>query len=61
LTRERFATISYKGVIQLVAELSGYELVSAYPKPGMKKALLGEVLVTGDPVRDALVGRTTRW
>jgi hypothetical protein len=60
LARERFATISYRGVIQLAAELSGYELVSAHPKPGMKKALLGEVLVAGDPVRDALVGRTTR-
>jgi hypothetical protein len=34
LARERFATISYQGVVQLVAELSGYELVSAHPKAG---------------------------
>lgn len=57
LLRERFATISYRGVVQIVAELEGYESMPADPKPGLKKALLGRVLAPGDPVRDALVGR----
>jgi hypothetical protein len=57
LKRERFATLSYRGIVQVVAELTGFEAVSADPKPGLKKALLGRVLTPGDPVRDGLVGR----
>lgn len=55
--RERFATLSYRGVIEVVVELDGHELVSDRPRPGLKHALIGTVLRAGDPVRDALVGR----
>jgi hypothetical protein len=47
---ERFATLSYNGVIQIVAEITGRE------RYGDLWALTGIVLQPGDPVRDALVG-----
>lgn len=48
---ERFATLSYGGVIQVVAEISGRE------QYGVETALVGTVLQPGDPVRDELVNR----
>ena len=47
--RERFATLSYNDVIQVVAEITGRE------RYGDLWALVGITLRPGDPVRDALV------
>jgi hypothetical protein len=52
--RERFATLSYQGNIQVVAEITGRE------RYHNEWALLGTVLLPGDPVRDALVGLPVR-
>src|SRR5699024_6357448 len=54
MQQERLATLSYEGVIQVVAEIDGYEDVPTQTE--MKKALLGRVLVPGDPLREAIVG-----
>lgn len=52
---EKFATFSHEGTIRLVAELEGIE---QFDVEGEKLgALMGRILVQGDPVRDALVGR----
>ncbi len=52
---ERFATLSYAGVVRVVAEISTRD---DYPTAkGDKWAVVGEVLRPGDPVRDMLVGR----
>lgn len=48
---ERFATLSYDGVIQVVAEITGRE------RYGDEWALVGIVLRPGDPVRDAMVNK----
>lgn len=52
--RERFATLSHDGAVQVVAEITGRE------QYGDEWALTGVVLRPGDPVRDALVGRPVR-
>jgi hypothetical protein len=51
VTRERFATLSYRGIIRIAAEITDRERV------GQKWALVGTVLRPGDPVRDQLVGQ----
>jgi hypothetical protein len=51
---ERFATLSYKGVIQVVVEITG-RTQHALPV-GTRWTLSGNVLRPGDPVRDELVG-----
>lgn len=54
---EQYASLSYQGTIRVVAAIAGRV---SMPKPSStqaKWALLGEVLVEGDPVRDALVGQ----
>lgn len=51
---ERFATLSYDGVIEVVAEVTGrtqYEVAG-----GSRWALTGTVLRPGDPIHDELVG-----
>ncbi len=54
---ERFATLSFGGRIQVVAELTGHQVVDD-PRSGRDYfALAGDVLPLGDPVRDALVGQ----
>ncbi|NKG19878.1 protein NO VEIN domain-containing protein [Paeniglutamicibacter terrestris] len=56
---EEFATLSFDGVIQVVARITGLEQVAVpESKSGYKTALKGEVLPLGDSVRDALVGTT---
>ncbi|MEO3939310.1 DUF3883 domain-containing protein [Dermatophilaceae bacterium Soc4.6] len=54
---ERYATLSHGGRIQVVAELSGHEIVYDKTKDKDYVALLGDVLHPGDPIRDALVGQ----
>jgi hypothetical protein len=55
---EDLATLSFEGVIQVVARITGTERIT-HPSfsRGYKTALVGDVLPPGDPVRDALVGR----
>lgn len=54
---ERFATLSFGGRIQVVAELTGHDVVHDKRTGRDYIALAGEVLTAGDPVRDALVGQ----
>ncbi|GAA1243367.1 protein NO VEIN domain-containing protein [Oryzihumus leptocrescens] len=58
LTTERFATMSTDGVIRLVAELEGHDIVYDHRVGKDRVALIGTLLQPGDPVRDALVGQT---
>lgn len=54
---EKFATLSYDGVIQVVVRITGkQQFFDAIMKSGYKTALTGEVLPVGDPVREAFVG-----
>jgi len=53
---QRFATLSFDGRIQVVAELTGHDVVHDERTGRDYIALAGEVLTAGDPVRDALVG-----
>jgi hypothetical protein len=54
---ERFATLSHRGKIVLVASLRGWEPVEDLERGVWEKALVGNVLVAGDPTCDALHGR----
>ncbi len=56
--QERFATLSYRGEIVVVASLSDWEPFEDYQRGIWKKALVGDVLGPGDPAYDALRGRT---
>lgn len=55
---ERFATLSYRGEIVVVAALTGWEPFEDYERGIWKKALIGDVLGSGDAAYDALRGRT---
>lgn len=57
---ERFATLSYRGEIMVVAALRDpiWEPFEDYERGITKKALIGDVLGPGDPVWEALRGRT---
>ncbi|MEU9507790.1 DUF3883 domain-containing protein [Micromonospora sp. NPDC048170] len=52
---ERFATLSFEGRVQVVAEISGRERCDDGDR--VKWRLSGSVLCPGDPVHDALKGR----
>ena len=52
---ERFATLSYKGDIKLVAELTGRTQEANPLRTGQKWSLQGRVLPPGDPIREALL------
>lgn len=57
--QEQFATLSYDGIIRIVAEIEGVENLT--DADGNKvQALLGRVLRRGDAVRDALVGQQVK-
>lgn len=53
---ERFATLSYGGVIRVVAEITGRTPIDVPDKRDTYWALEGHVLPAGHPMRDALVG-----
>ncbi|WP_185444504.1 protein NO VEIN domain-containing protein [Kribbella qitaiheensis] len=54
---QRFATLSFDGQIRVVAEIDGLEDVDDPRRQRPKKALIGQVLLPGDPARDCLIGR----
>lgn len=51
---ERFATLSYRGKIVVVAALTDWEPFEDYERGIWKKALIGVVLGPGDPAYDVL-------
>jgi len=55
---ERFATISYRGEILLVAAITGWESFEDPVSGVWKKALIGDVLGPGDEARDVLMEQT---
>lgn len=54
---ERFATMSFDGVVRLVAEIQGRSEVYHHNGGHPNLALEGHVLPVGHPVREALIGR----
>jgi len=54
--QEAYGTLSYKSKIRVVARLTGPRELVQLPG-GQSRALVGEVLLPGDPVRETLVGR----
>lgn len=55
MAKERFATLSYGGVVQVVARIEGAETFQDHGAP--KTALVGPVLPDNHPVAAALLGR----
>lgn len=59
---ERWATLSYGGIIRVVALLSGPPESAPRPgSPGEHWALVGHALAAGDPAYDALIGTEVPW
>lgn len=56
--RERYATFSFDGTVQVVVAIDGIETIPAKTYGARsKRAIIGRVLEAGDPVHDALIGQ----